>query len=123
MSREAVADLTAAEAEELHRELSALREELAGVLAGAAEAAKPVDLEQPIGRISRIDAIQQQKMAQASRETMALRAQQVEAALERFAGGTYGTCAACEENVGYPRLKARPETPFCIACQTRREQR
>ncbi len=65
----------------------------------------------------------QQKMAQAGREAMALRARQVRAALERFSDGTYGACLSCEENVGYGRLKARPETPFCIACQTRREQR
>jgi DnaK suppressor protein len=62
-------------------------------------------------------------MNQAGREGLALRAQQVRAALERIAAGTYGACAACEEEVGYARLKARPETPFCIACQTRRERR
>ena len=69
------------------------------------------------------DGDQQQKMAQANRATMALRAKQVEAAFQRLAEGTYGTCAACEENVGYRRLKARPEAPFCINCQTRRERR
>jgi DnaK suppressor protein len=123
MSRELAADLAAAEAEELHRELVALRDELARALDDSREAVKPVDLDEPIGRISRIDAIQQQKMAQASREGLALRATQVRAALERCAEGAYGTCVSCEENVGYARLKARPETPFCIACQTRRERR
>ena len=123
MSREFAPDLTAAEAEELHRELVALRDELARALDDSREAVKPVDLDEPIGRISRIDAIQQQKMAQASREGLALRATQVRAALERGAEGAYGTCVSCEENVGYARLKARPETPVCIACQTRRERR
>jgi len=123
MSREPPPDLSAAESEALHGQLVALREELAGVLAGSVNAAKPVDLDEPIGRISRIDAIQQQKMVQASRESLTLRAAQVRVALERFAEGTYGACVSCEENVGYARLKARPETPFCIACQTRREQR
>ncbi|MBW2235644.1 MAG: hypothetical protein JRG85_09600, partial [Deltaproteobacteria bacterium] len=85
MSRELAPDLAAAEAEELHRELLVLREELARALDDSREAVKPVDLDEPIGRISRIDAIQQQKMAQASREGLALRATQVRAALERFA--------------------------------------
>ena len=101
----------------------AVGDELSRVLAGSRDAAKPVDLDEPIGRLSRIDAIAQQQMTQASREGMALRANQVRAALERFDAGTYGTCASCEENVGYARLKARPETPFCIACQTRLERR
>jgi len=122
MSPEAAADLTAAEAEELRKALVALRGELAGVLAGSRSAAKPVDLGEPIGRVSRIDAIQQQRMAQANRESLALRAKQVHAALARLAQGSYGACVSCEENVGYARLKARPETPFCIACQTRRER-
>lgn len=93
------------------------------MLDGSTDAAKPVDLDEPIGRISRIDAIQQQQMARASREGMTLRSAQVRAALDRIADGTYGSCASCEENVGYPRLKARPETPFCIACQSGRERR
>lgn len=123
MSRESVPELTEAEAEEMHRALVALGDELARALAGSRDSAKPVDLDQPIGRISRMDAIQQQKMAQAGREAMELRAKQVRTALERFAEGTYGTCVSCEENVGQARLKARPETPLCIACQTRLERR
>jgi DnaK suppressor protein len=123
MRRESAPDLTAPESEELHRELVVLREELSRVLDGFREAAKPVDLDEPIGRVSRIDAIQQQEMALASRQGVALRAKQVSAALDRFAEGTYGACVSCEENVGYARLKASPETPFCIACQSRREQR
>ena len=123
MSRESAPDLTAPESEELHRALVALRDALARTVAGLRDAAKPVDRDQPIGRVSRMDAIQQQQMARASREGIALRVKQVGAALDRVADGSYGTCVACEENVGYARLKARPETPLCIACQTRRERR
>jgi DnaK suppressor protein len=123
MSQDRAPDLAAAEADELYRDLVALRDELARVLDESRDAAKPVDLDEPIGRISRIDAIQQQKMARAIRDGLALRAKQVRAALERFESGAYGTCASCEENVGYARLKARPETPFCIACQARHERR
>ncbi len=123
MSREAAPDLTAPELEELQQELVALRDELSRALVGFRDAAKPVDVDEPIGRVSRIDAIQQQEMARASREGIALRAKQVGAALDRCAEGTYGACVSCEESIGYARLKARPETPFCIACQTRREQR
>ncbi|RAX17885.1 molecular chaperone DnaK [Pseudarthrobacter sp. AG30] len=39
---------------------------------------------------------------------------QVEAALERLANGTYGTCAVCGEPIAAGRLEARPWTPFCI---------
>jgi DnaK suppressor protein len=116
-------ELTASESNGLHDALVALRDELASALAGSRDAAKPVDLDEPIGRLSRMDAIQQQQMARASRGSLALRAKQVTAALERVVAGTYGACLSCEESVGYARLQARPETPFCITCQIRREQR
>jgi len=123
MSGETAPDLTAVESEELHRELVALGDDLERALADSRSAAKPVDLDEPIGRLSRMDAIQQQKMVQASRAGLVLRARQVRAALERVAEGTYGACVSCEENVGFARLKALPETPLCMACQTRREKR
>ncbi len=116
-------ELTGAERRVLEERLRALREELAEALEGAGEASKPVDLDEPIGRVSRIDAIQQQQMARAGREGLVLRAKQVQAALLRIEAGTYGECLACEEPVGFARLSARPETPFCIACQARRERR
>lgn len=123
MTQEPATDLTPAEAAELQRDLAALQVELAAVLAGSTDAAKPVDLDEPIGRLSRMDAMQQQKMSQANRAGLVLREQQARAALARIADGAYGACLSCEEPVGYARLKARPETPFCIACQTRRERR
>ena len=96
--------------------------DLERALADSRSAAKPVDLDEPIGRVSRMDAIQQQKMVQASRAGLVLRTRQVRAALERVAEGTYGACVSCEENIGFARLKALPETPLCMACQTRREK-
>lgn len=39
---------------------------------------------------------------------------QVEAALARLAGGTYGICMVCGEPIAEGRLEARPWTPYCI---------
>lgn len=76
-----------------------------------------MDLDLPIGRVSRIDAIQQQKMAQAEQGRARLRLQAVQAALERVEDEEYGFCCQCGEPVGYKRLWARPESPFCVPCQ------
>jgi len=118
-----VGDLTDDQGALLHQALRELERELAGVEHASAESTSPVDLEEPIGRISRIDAIQQQRMASANRASIQRRLQQVRAALRRFDQGEYGTCVGCGEDVGYPRLEARPEAPFCIACQGTRERR
>ncbi|MBO3759338.1 TraR/DksA family transcriptional regulator [Ciceribacter sp. L1K23] len=40
----------------------------------------------------------------------------IDAALDRIAAGTFGTCAKCGEPIGEARLHAVPYTPFCQAC-------
>jgi DnaK suppressor protein len=115
-------DLTAAQIEELVKDLYALRDALQAQCATARDEARPVDLALPIGRISRMDAMQQQSMAAANRRSLELRLQQIAAALTAHGEGTYGICRSCDEPVGYPRLKARPESPLCVECQGVRER-
>ncbi|MCP4809197.1 MAG: TraR/DksA family transcriptional regulator [Proteobacteria bacterium] len=81
-----------------------------------------VDLDLPIGRLSRMDAMQQQAMAKAERELQKVRLMQVEAALERVDDDEYGWCCQCGEPVGVRRLTARPEVPFCVPCQEKAER-
>jgi len=116
-------ELTAAECDELRRDLQALAVELGDIIEGTRQAARPVELDQPaVGRVSRIDAIQQQKMLEANRNAQRSRIQLVRSALSRFDDGEYGDCPGCGECVGYARLKARPESVFCIDCQSSRER-
>lgn len=98
------------------------RKELEVQLTSSADGAKPVDLDTPIGRLSRMDAMQQQQMAQASRRIAEQRLLQIDAALQRIATEDYGLCVECDEEIGLARLAARPETPFCVVCQSRREK-
>ena len=113
-----------AERDELRRDLEALKVELREAIDGSAEDAQPVELDQPaIGRVSRIDAIQQQKMLEANRSAQRARLLQVTSALDRFEEDEYGDCLACGEPIGFARLKARPESLYCITCQSARERR
>jgi DnaK suppressor protein len=89
----------------------------------SAQAGETVDLDQPIGRLSRMDAMQQQKMVQAQRERIKLRLGQVRGALASFERDEYGDCRGCEEPIAYKRLKARPEATLCIECRSQAEQR
>ena len=115
-------DLTESQVAELVADLHTLQEALQVQCAMAKDEARPVDLALPIGRISRMDAIQQQSMAVANRRSLELRLQQITAALVAHDQGEYGICRSCGEPVGYPRLKARPETPLCVECQGVRER-
>ena len=51
------------------------------------------------------------------------RRDQVEAALERFASGTYGLCSECGEAIASARLEAFPQATECVDCKRTRERR
>lgn len=112
------------EKEALRTALVALASELGESLDATAEAARPVELDQPaIGRVSRIDAIQQQKMLEANRGAQRTRLAGVRAALSRLDEDDFGECRACGESIALARLRARPESLYCIDCQSSRERR
>jgi len=117
-----VQELSEEEIQDLDRRLKALHDELEALLTNTAESARPVDLDQPIGRLSRVDALQQQSMLTANRSAARRRLQQVEAARRRIEAGEYGECARCGEAIDPRRLEAKPEAPLCITCQGLRER-
>jgi DnaK suppressor protein len=94
-----------------------LKDELESILASTKADAQPVQLDQPIGRLTRIDAIQQQKMLEAHRRRSEIRLQQVNAALGAYGAHSYGICRGCKDPISWERLKARPEAPICLECQ------
>lgn len=83
----------------------------------AAGSADPVPLDQEsVGRLSRIDAMQVQAMAQAAQRRRASERNQIEAALRQIAEGDYGWCIACGEEIAEARLRHNPAVAKCIAC-------
>lgn len=45
----------------------------------------------------------------------------IDKALQKVKDQTYGECEACGEEIGIPRLKARPVAELCIDCKTMQE--
>ncbi len=46
----------------------------------------------------------------------------IQSALQRINEGSYGVCEECGEDIGVPRLKARPVTRLCIVCKSKQEE-
>ena len=116
-------ELTDAQLDELHAELNELGDALRRTLRSTNEAAGTVHLDQSaVGRVSRIDAIQQQAMAQEQLRRNELRLKQVAVALQAFEDDEYGWCKKCGEPIGYGRMKARPETVVCVPCMRELEE-
>lgn len=90
--------------------------------ASAADARATVTLDQAaVGRLSRMDAMQQQQMALAEQRRRQQGLARIEAALGRLADGNYGECTACGELVAEARLAMDPAITLCLACATARE--
>jgi DnaK suppressor protein len=77
---------------------------------------RPVDVGLPIGRLSRVDAMQMQGMAQLNRRQLEFRRERIKVALAAPDDGSYGSCRACRGILDLARLEAHPDVPFCLAC-------
>ncbi len=86
-----------------------------------AAAAEPPSLDEEIGRLTRMDALQQQQLALYARRRLETQLAQIRGALVRVSEGSFGRCALCKQAIDVRRLEMVPETPFCVACQTRLE--
>lgn len=88
--------------------------------ASSGESRAPVSLDQQsVGRVSRVDAMQMQAMAQAQERRRRGERSRIEAALERLESGEYGYCSNCGEEIGLKRLEFDPAVSTCIRCAGR----
>jgi len=69
-----------------------------------------------VGRLSRMDAMQQQAMAKATRQHRATEIQAIKNALLRLEEGDYGYCEDCGEDIPSKRLELTPTAIRCVNC-------
>ena len=97
--------------------LQALKDEILALSAGSGDDRKPVELDQQsVGRLSRLDSLQVQAMAQAAEARRAMELRRIAAALGRIDDGEYGWCVECGEAIASKRLETDPAAPRCSDC-------
>ncbi len=103
-----------------------LEERKETILAGRSirkESSSTVELDQSrVGRLSRMDALQQQAMAKATDERADIELLQIEGALGRIKAGEYGYCIKCGENIAERRLEVNLGAMTCIECAKKAER-
>ena len=83
----------------------------------AQDSQKTVELDQQsVGRLSRMDALQQQAMAKATQARRGQQSLRINAALIRIEDGEYGICTECGEDIPLKRLELDPTVPTCVSC-------
>jgi DnaK suppressor protein len=98
---------------ELERQLARLERSMAVT----DEAVRPVQLDQQaVGRLSRMDSLQNQHMSRNLQEREQVRYAAIRAALARMDEGSYGICTTCGKEIEEGRLFVMPEAEHCPGC-------
>jgi DnaK suppressor protein len=97
--------------------LISLRDEIEQLNNANKEAAGTVVLDQSmVGRLSRMDALQAQQMAQETARRRQIQLQKIASALHRMDAGEYGYCPICDEEIAVARLDFDPAITRCTGC-------
>ena len=75
-----------------------------------------VELDSSIGRLSRMDALQNQQMALELKRRQENQLLRIENAFKRLAKGQYGLCGKCKKPIEKNRLEVFPYTVTCVRC-------
>ena len=109
--------MTEADLERFKAMLLRQRTELQDLGESSRAAARPVELDQAsVGRLSRMDAMRAQQMAQETERRRQQQLVKIETALRRIAAGEFGYCLGCGEEIDIRRLSVDPTSTRCIRC-------
>jgi len=72
--------------------------------------------QQSVGRLSRMDALQNQAMAKETQRRRSQERARIAAALKRIQEDEYGWCAECGEAITPKRLDVDPMAMMCVKC-------
>lgn len=101
--------------------LLAMKAELESLSNLSKESRKTVTLDQQsVGRLSRMDALQQQAMANAAAQRRQHDLTRIEIALRLLENGDYGYCENCGEKIAPKRLEVDPLAVRCTPCAGKR---
>ncbi len=80
---------------------------------------QPIGPENAIGRVSRMDAINNKSVAEAALRTTKQKLSKLKIALSKIDKPEFGTCAFCKNDIPAARLMFLPESSRCVRCADR----
>ena len=77
---------------------------------------KPISPENAIGRISRMDAINNKSVVEAALRVAKEKMQQLKYVENKMNDADFGICKKCKNIIPFGRLMIQPESKFCVIC-------
>lgn len=106
------------------KQLLALQKTLLEDNLSGESATQIVELDQSsVGRLSRMDAMQGQAMAQENERRRINKLTLIDDALKRISNNDFGICISCDEEIVIKRLEFDPTATLCIECANLNENR
>ena len=93
-------------------QLSTLSEEIIELQA----ITKPIPLDSAIGRVSRMDAINNRSINEAALRTARIKQKSLVATLKNIDGDDFGICVRCGDAIPQGRMLLLPHTTRCVQC-------
>lgn len=108
--------LTAEERQQLKELIERRIEDAQDDIVSLDEATQPIEPDNAIGRLSRMDAIASKGVNEELLRKTRARLAMLERALQRIDLAQFGSCAVCGEAIPLGRLMAMPESTRCAKC-------
>ena len=96
-----------------------IREEIAKtevLIQSYRDQSKPVTLDNSIGRLSRMDAINNKSITEAALRKAEEKLHKLNQALETIGKGNFGLCIQCKQPIPIGRILLMPESNRCVNC-------
>jgi len=91
-------------------------EETKGDIKELKELVKPIPLDASIGRVSRMDAINNKSINESALRDKTDKLKKLEKALENSRSENFGICSKCGDEIPFGRLEYMPHTTRCVNC-------
>ena len=80
------------------------------------ELTKPIAPDVSIGRVSRMDAINNKSVNEASLRQAEIKLGNLKRVLEKFGTSEFGLCLRCKQPIPVGRILIRPQSLLCVNC-------
>lgn len=80
------------------------------------EMTQPVSPDDAIGRVSRMDAINNKSVAEAALRQSKDKLSKLKHALSKIGSPDFGVCMRCKSPIPLGRILLKPESAFCVNC-------
>jgi len=78
--------------------------------------AQPISPDNAIGRVSRMDAINNKSIVDAALRKARERLKGLKSSLAKLDSSDFGVCVKCKNNIPIERILLAPQSSFCVNC-------